>query len=252
MTTSPPSTRMKPWTIPWLEGRHGTAAIIAVLGSVVCAWLLCLYPQVTLAIPVYVDRICFPDPTGTPYIENALYVGCPRGTVQDQMVVPLGEILCVSGISASLVFFSPLMPFWEGFDRHRAFVGYAIAAAMSFILPIGSALLAGTAFSTSTTGTIMLITTGNIFIDSTLVFTGMALLGKFYGLGLGALLAVVNLLTQNLQTPTGLAFRLYSSQSATAIMPTTSTVITLAILINLSMICMWSCAGGRGILHRLT
>lgn len=237
-------------TIPWMEGRHGTAAIAAILFSSAWAWLsLLIFPGITQAIPAYIDQVCLPGPSRAQYGERTLYVGCPTGTIQERMVVPLSEVVCVIGIAAAVVCFSSLMPFWERFDHRRSMLGSLIAAAVSIILPVGSAFLAGMSFRAAIRSNMMLVVAGNIFIDATLVIIGLALLGRYYGLGLGVLLAVTNVLTQNVQAPTGFALRLYLPMSATTHTPSTSVVMAITAVASIIAVFAWAHTGGQGIIQ---
>ncbi|WEV68950.1 hypothetical protein OZX73_06660 [Bifidobacterium sp. ESL0775] len=233
----------------WLEGRYGIAAIIMLLCATFCTALFpAVLPDSISYTPVYVDNVCFPDPSSSqPVYTGAGYVGCPQSTRQAVMTVPLLELLCVLCITASLVLFTSRMPFWERFAPRRSFLHSLLASSMSLAIPLGVGAFVAAFRPTEAPIPIIL---ANVFVDIALILLGMSLFGQFYGLGFGIMLVLANLLTQPFQAHTGFALRLYPSQGSGVIQPAIVAVLAVATFVTVFSLLLWSFTSGAGIAKR--
>lgn len=235
--------------LAWLEGRYGIAAIIALLCATFCTTLfpVALPGSVSYA-PVYVDNVCFPDPSSSqPAYTGAGYVGCPQSTRQAVMTIPLLELLCVLCIAASLVLLTSRMPFWERFAPRRSFLHSLLASSISLAIPLGIGTFVEVFRPTETPISVILV---NVFVDMALILLGLSLFGQFYGLGFGIMLVLANVLTQPFQARTGFAFRLYPSQGPGVIQPATVAVLAVATFVTVFSLLLWSLTSGAGIAKR--
>ncbi|WEV52273.1 hypothetical protein [Bifidobacterium sp. ESL0704] len=233
--------------LAWFEGRYGIAAVIMLLCATFCTTLFpAVLPASVSYAPVYVDNVCFPDPSSSqPAYTGAGYVGCPQGTRQAVMTIPLLELLCVLCIAASLVLFTSRMPFWERFAPRRSFLHSLLASSMSLVIPLGIGTFVAVFRSAETP---ILVILANVFVDMALILLGMSLFGQFYGLGFGIMLALANVLTQPFQTRTGFVLRLYLFQSYSVIYLVVFVGVTVTVIFSLFV---WSFTGGSGIVQQI-
>ena len=87
----------------------------------------------------------------------------------------------------------------------------------------------------------------NGLVDASLVMLGIALLGRFYGLGLGVGLAVFNIASQGIQTGMGMTLRLYPEDIKPPI-PGQGTWPAIAAVLTVFAVLLWTVTGGRGMI----
>jgi hypothetical protein len=145
---------------------------------------------------------------------------------------------------------SPLMPSWERLHPARvrgvAYVASTLAVAVPFLVDV----LLSPAVSAPHSPAPLSMVAVNAGVDTALVVAAMAILGRFYGLGLGAVLVVANIALQSWQFTAGFALRRYAADVA-PLVPGQDHVALIAVLLGLCSLFAWSWTGGQGFAQSL-
>lgn len=234
----------------WLAGRHSRLAFIfSLLGAAAPFSLICIFHS-AYRFPAFASIVCFPDSHAEQFSGQDITTVCPPGHHSLNDVTPMLEIMlacCIIGIFIAL---SPLMPSWEECDRRRIRLSSFFISSEFIFIPVAANYLLSWLLSSMNTFRdpvpLSLITT-NALIDSSFFILGMAVLGHFYGLGLGLILMISNTVSQNVQIRPGFALRLYPAEFS-AYLHGQIFLPEVCIVLLIASIVLWSASGGRGLI----
>jgi hypothetical protein len=130
--------------------------------------------------------------------------------------------------------------------RGVAYVASTLAVAVPFLVGV----LLSPAVSAPHSPAPLSMVAVNAGVDTALVVAAMAILGRFYGLGLGAVLVVANIALQSWQFTAGFALRRYAADVA-SLVPGQDHVALIAVLLGLCSLFAWSWTGGQGFAQSL-
>lgn len=240
--------------VGWLAGRHSWAALAFIALAAAVPFLLASVSASATggeiyARPAYYGYVCLPDPHAVVF-SDAVHTQCPQGKSAVPSVVPMAELAYAAFSACALVMLAPLMPTWERLNLARVRWRALAAGTGVLMLPFLLSLLLTIPSShgdPANAQSLLRLAACNGLVDASLVMLGIALLGRFYGLGLGVGLAVINIASQGMQVGMGLTLRLYPEDikppvPGQGIWPAIATVLTVFAVI------LWAVTGGRGMI----
>lgn len=240
----------RPSLAGWLAGRHAVAALACAVIMLVAPPMLVLFQEgEPLTAPIYRAYICIPNADAPWFGENGIQTLCPRGSQSTLLIVPLAE-LCYAGFAiAAIALLAPLMSSWERLNPWRM-RPRALASAITLLaVPFACGYALSDAVSSPSTISPLSLVIVNAMIDVGLWLLGMALLGTYYGMGLGLVAVILNMACQGKQTMAlHCALRVYPDEVA-SLLSGQHLLPVITVLLLLAALCLWSWTGGRGVIH---
>ena len=161
-------------------------------------------------------------------------------------MVPMAELAYAAFSACALVMLAPLMPTWERLNLARVRWRALAAGTGMLMLPFLLGLLL-TIPSSHGAQSLLRLAACNGLVDASLIMLGIALLGRFYGLGLGVGLAVINIASQGAQVGMGMTLRLYPKDIRPPV-PGQGAWPTIAAVLTVFAVLLWTVTGGRGMI----
>ena len=240
--------------VGWLAGRRPWAALAFVVLAVTVPFLLATASASATggeiyARPAYYGYVCVPDPHAAVF-NGAVHTQCPQGKSAVPSMVPMAELAYAAFSACALVMLAPLMPTWERLNlarvRWRALAAGTDVLMLPFLLSFLLTIPDSHGGPTSVQSLLRLAACNGL-VDASLVMLGIALLGRFYGLGLGVGLAVFNIASQGIQIGMGMTLRLYPEDIKPPI-PGQGTWPAIAAVLTVFAVLLWTVTGGRGMI----
>lgn len=229
----------------WFFGRHSLAVVaIVIVAPLVCAIMLFCCNERVYQIPIYMQTVCFPDASAAPHnIEGVLYQ-CPSKMRAVNCSVLLFESIIVAANVAIYIALAPLMPTWERLNMWKMRV-YSACSGMASMIILNIAIIISCCWILPKSSSLFVVTLTNAWIDSVLFLLGIACCGKLYGLGLGVIVAALNIVTQGLQARAGFVFRAYMKIGSLQA-PGQHALIYVMIVFSVVSLGLWAASGARG------
>ena len=237
-------------SVGWLAGRRPWAALAFVVLTATVPFLLASASAGATggeiyARPAYYGYVCVPDPHAAVF-NGAVHTQCPQGKSAVPSIVPMAELAYAAFSACALVMLAPLMPTWERLNLARVRWRALAAGTGMLMLPFLLGLLL-TIPSSHGAQSLLRLAACNGLVDASLIMLGIALLGRFYGLGLGVGLAVFNIASQGIQIGMGMTLRLYPEDIKPPI-PGQGTWPAIAAVLTVFAVLLWTVTGGRGMI----
>ncbi|MBH9970901.1 hypothetical protein H3S93_00985 [Bifidobacterium sp. W8109] len=237
-------------SVGWLAGRRPWAALAFVLLTATVPFLLASASAGATggeiyARPAYYGYVCVPDPHAAVF-NGAVHTQCPQGKSAVPSIVPMAELAYAAFSACALVMLAPLMPTWERLNLARVRWRALAAGTGMLMLPFLLGLLL-TIPSSHGAQSLLRLAACNGLVDASLIMLGIALLGRFYGLGLGVGLAVINIASQGAQVGMGMTLRLYPKDIRPPV-PGQGAWPTIAAVLTVFAVLLWTVTGGRGMI----
>ncbi|MBH9980871.1 MULTISPECIES: hypothetical protein [Bifidobacterium] len=237
-------------SVGWLAGRRPWAALAFVVLTATVPFLLASASAGATggeiyARPAYYGYVCVPDPHAAVF-NGAVHTQCPQGKSAVPSIVPMAELAYAAFSACALVMLAPLMPTWERLNLARVRWRALAAGTGMLMLPFLLGLLL-TIPSSHGAQSLLRLAACNGLVDASLIMLGIALLGRFYGLGLGVGLAVINIASQGAQVGMGMTLRLYPKDIRPPV-PGQGAWPTIAAVLTVFAVLLWTVTGGRGII----
>ena len=241
-------------SVGWLAGRNPWAALAFIALAAAVPFLLASVSASATggeiyARPAYYGYVCLPDPHAVVF-NDAVHTQCPQGKSAVPSVVPMAELAYAAFSACALVMLAPLMPTWERLNLARVRWRALAAGTGVLMLPFLFSLLLTIPSShgdPTTAQSLLRLAACNGLVDASLVMLGIALLGRFYGLGLGVGLAVFNIASQGMQVGMGLTLRLYPEDIKPPV-PGQGIWPAIAAVLTVFAVLLWTVTGGRGMI----
>ena len=175
-------------SVGWLAGRRPWAALAFVVLAASVPFLLASVSAAATggeiyARPAYYGYVCIPDPHAAVF-NGAAHTQCPQGKSAVPSIVPMAELAYAAFSACALVMLAPLMPTWERLNLARVRWRALAAGTGVLMLPFLLDLLL-TIPGSHGAQSLLRLAACNGLVDASLIMLGIALLGRFYGLGLG-------------------------------------------------------------------
>ena len=237
-------------SVGWLAGRRPWAALAFVVLTATVPFLLASASAGATggeiyARPAYYGYVCVPDPRAAVF-NGAVHTQCPQGKSAVPSIVPMAELAYAAFSACALVMLAPLMPTWERLNLARVRWRALAAGTGMLMLPFLLGLLL-TIPSSHGAQSLLRLAACNGLVDASLIMLGIALLGRFYGLGLGVGLAVINIASQGAQVSMGMTLRLYPKDIRPPV-PGQGAWPTIAAVLTVFAVLLWTVTGGRGMI----
>ncbi|WP_143740786.1 hypothetical protein [Bifidobacterium asteroides] len=237
-------------SVGWLAGRRPWAALAFVVLTATVPFLLASASAGATggeiyARPAYYGYVCVPNPHAAVF-NGAVHTQCPQGKSAVPSIVPMAELAYAAFSACALVMLAPLMPTWERLNLARVRWRALAAGTGMLMLPFLLGLLL-TIPSSHGAQSLLRLAACNGLVDASLIMLGIALLGRFYGLGLGVGLAVINIASQGAQVGMGMTLRLYPKDIRPPV-PGQGAWPTIAAVLTVFAVLLWTVTGGRGII----
>ena len=237
-------------SVGWLAGRRPWAALAFVVLTATVPFLLASASAGATggeiyARPAYYGYVCVPDPHAAVF-NGAVHTQCPQGKSAVPSIVPMAELAYAAFSACALVMLAPLMPTWERLNLARVRWRALAAGTGMLMLPFLLGLLL-TIPSSHGAQSLLMLAACNGLVDASLIMLGIALLGRFYGLGLGVGLAVINIASQGAQVGMGMTLRLYPKDIRPPV-PGQGAWPTIAAVLTVFAVLLWTVTGGRGMI----
>ena len=237
-------------SVGWLAGRRPWAALAFVVLTATVPFLLASASAGATggeiyARPAYYGYVCVPDPHAAVF-NGAVHTQCPQGKSAVPSIVPMAELAYAAFSACALVMLAPLMPTWERLNLARVRWRALAAGTGMLMLPFLLGLLL-TIPSSHGAQSLLRLAACNGLVDASLIMLGIALLGRFYGLGLGVGLAVINIANQGAQVGMGMTLRLYPKDIRPPV-PGQGAWPTIAAVLTVFAVLLWTVTGGRGMI----
>ncbi|WP_198217050.1 hypothetical protein [Bifidobacterium asteroides] len=237
-------------SVGWLAGRRPWAALAFVVLTATVPFLLASASAGATggeiyARPAYYGYVCVPDPHAAVF-NGAVHTQCPQGKSAVPSIVPMAELAYAAFSACALVMLAPLMPTWERLNLARVRWRALAAGTGMLMLPFLLGLLL-TIPSSHGAQSLLRLAACNGLVDASLIMLGIALLGRFYGLGLGVGLAVINIASQGAQVGMGMTLRLYPKDIRPPV-PGQGAWPTIAAVLTVFAVLLWTVTGGRGMI----
>ena len=237
-------------SVGWLAGRRPWAALAFVVLTATVPFLLASASAGATggeiyARPAYYGYVCVPDPHAAVF-NGAVHTQCPQGKSAVPSIVPMAELAYAAFSACALVMLAPLMPTWERLNLARVRWRALAAGTGMLMLPFLLGLLL-TIPSSHGAQSLLRLAACNGLVDASLIMLGIALLGRFYGLGLGVGLAVINIASQGAQVSMGMTLRLYPKDIRPPV-PGQGAWPTIAAVLTVFAVLLWTVTGGRGMI----
>ena len=241
-------------SVGWLAGRRPWAALAFVVLAAAVPFLLASASTSATggeiyARPAYYGYVCVPDPHAAVF-NGAVHTQCPQGKSAVPSIVPMAELAYAAFSACALVMLAPLMPTWERLNlarvRWRALAAGTGVLMLPFLLNLLLTIPSSLSDSASAQSLLRLAVCNGL-VDASSVMLGIASLGRFYGLGLGAGLAVINIASQGMQVGMGMSLRLYPEDVRPPV-PGQGTWPAIATVLTVFAVILWTVTGGRGMI----